>query len=264
MTRVARASRGLCLALAGALAVLSLACSEDPAARRRRAEAQALERQNQSLRELIAATREQRLISPEWIVAAVDEAAVESILGASLPQEAVAGRFRVRVERAEVRFQSGTSFVTLQAQVADERSPDRRASVLFQGGLDDLTIGPDGRLETRVLVDHVEVPEIQAARVDAGFLGAVVDELAGRSLDAVQRLIPSVSIPVRFERSLAVDGRSQGPVQVDGGDLPVSANVARVLPLSGRLWVFVDATVGPWRPRPVTASSASSAPGGAR
>lgn len=264
VTRVASTRRASCLALTSALVVLSLACRDDPAARRQRAEAQVLERQNQSLRELISAAREERLISPGWIVAAVDEAAVESILGVSLPQDAVVGRFRVLVERAEVSFQGGTSLVSLQAQITDERSPDRRASVIFQGGLDEITISADGRLETRVLVDHVEVPEIQAARVDAGFLGALVDELAGRSLDAVQRLIPAISIPVKFERSLAVDGRSEGPVQVDGGDLPVVAGVARVLPLAGRLWIFVDAKVGPWKPRPVPVSSAASAPGGAR
>lgn len=251
------------LVLACALVALSLACRDDPAARRQRAEAQVLERQNQSLRELIVAAREERLISPEWIVVAVDEAAVESILGASLPQDAVVGRFRVLVERAEVSFQGGTSLVALEAQITDERSPDRRASVRFQGGIDDIAIGADGHLETRVRVDHVEVPEIQSARVDAGFLGAVVDELAGRSLDAVQRLVPAISIPVTFERSLAFDARSEGPVQVDGGDLPVVASVARVLPLSGRLWVFVDAKVGPWRPRPAPASSPSFAPGGA-
>lgn len=258
-------SRASCLVLACALVAPALACREDPAARRQRAEAQVLDRQNRNLRELIAATREQRLLSPEWIVAAVDEAAVEAILGASLPQQAVIGRFRVLVESADVSFQGGTSLVALQAQVSDERSPDRRASVLFQGGLDDITISPDGHLETRVLVDYVEVPEIQAARVDAGFLGAVVNELAGRSLDAVQRLVPPISIPVRFERNLAFDGRSEGRVQVDAGDLPVVASVARVLPLSGRLWIFVDATVGPWQARPAQASTTTaSAQGGAR
>lgn len=264
MTRVAVTRRAWRLALAGALVVLALACRDDPEARRQRAEGQALERQNQSLRELIAAAREKRLISPDWIVAAVDEAAVESILGASLPLDAVVGRLRVLVERAEVTFQGGASLVSLQAQITDERNPDRRATVLFQGGLDDITISADGHLETRVLVDHVEVPEIQTARMDAGFLGTVVNELAGRSLDTVQGLVPAISIPVKLERSLAFGGRTDGPVQLAGGDLPVAARVARVLPLSGRLWVFVDAEVGTWQPRPVPASSPSSTPGGAR
>lgn len=259
--RIARPGRLVWLAVACVLVVTSLACREDPAARRRRADAQVLERQNQSLRELIAATRENRLVSPEWIAAAVDEAAVEAILDAGLPQEAVvAGRFRIRVERAEVSFQSGTSLVELQAQVTDERSADRRASVVFRGGLDEITISADGHLQTRVLVDDLEVPEVQTTRVDAGFVGAMIDELAGRSLDTVQRLAPAISIPVKFEHSLVFEGRSEGPVQVDGGELPLAAKVARVLPLSGRLWVFVDATVGAWQARPAPASSPSRLP----
>ena len=34
------------------------------------------------------------------------------------------------------------------------------------------------------------------------------------------------------------------PVPVE---IPVNATVARVLPLSGRLWVFLDVQTGPWR-----------------
>jgi hypothetical protein len=233
-----------------AIAVSLVACGEDAATRRRRAEATVLARQNENLREIIAAAREKRLVDPRWLAVAVDEAAVKSVIEAGLPQEAVvAKRFRVRVESAEVSFRSGAGLVRLRAQVTDEESPDRRANVLYQGGLDDITVSPGGQLQTRVLIDHVEVADAQAAGSDARAITSVVDQLAGRNLEALQERVPPVAIPVRLQQNLAIDGLGDGPVQVDPGDLPVQVSVARVIPLSGRLWVLLDVKAGPWRPR---------------
>ena len=237
-------------ALVCALALPLVACSEEMAARRRRAEGRILKRQNENLREMIQATSEKRLVAQDWLAIAVDETAVKSVIEAGLPQEAVvAKRFHVRVEAAEVSFRSGAGLVKLQARVTDQKSPDRKVSVAYQGGLDHITISPEGRLETRVLIDHVEVPEAEATGTDASFLGTVVGELAGRNLEALQDLIPDLAIPVKLQQNLAIDGLGDGPVQVDPGDLPVGGKVARVLPLSGRLWVFLEVKVGPWRER---------------
>jgi len=247
------------LAVVCAVALPLVACGEDLAARRRRAEGRVLKRQNENLREMIQATSEKRLVAQDWLAVAVDEAAVKSVIEAGLPQEAVvASRFHVRVEAAEVSFRSGAGLVKLQARVTDQKSPDRKGSVVYQGGLDDITISPEGRLETRVLIDQVEVPEAEAAGTDASFLRSVVEDLAGRNLEALQDLIPVLAIPVKLQQSLAIEGLGDGPVQVDPGDMPVAGKVARVLPLSGRLWVFLEVKVGPWRERAAPGASTAA------
>jgi hypothetical protein len=246
----------------GLVAVLGLAlvaCGESLATRRLRAEERRLKRQIENVKEMIQATSERRLVAREWLAVAVDEAGVQSVIQAGLPQETVvAQRFRVRVEAAEVTFRSGASFVSLRANVTDERSPDRKAAVIYQGGLDAIVVSADGRLSSRVLIDHVELSEVQAAGSDASFFTSVADDLAGRNLEALQAFLPPIAIPVRLQQTLAIEGLSEGPVQVDGGELPVTAAVARVMPLSGRLWVFLDVKTGPWRKRGQASASASA------
>ena len=100
------------------------------------------------------------------------------------------------------------------------------------------------------------VPEVEAGGSNARGIAAVAEHLAGRNLEMLQGRIPDLAIPVRLQQNLSIDGLGDGPVQVDPGELPVRAAVARVLPLSGRLWVFLDVKIGPWRERAVAAPSA--------
>jgi hypothetical protein len=228
-------------------------CSEEAAARRQRAEARILKRQIENLKDMIQSTSEKRLVRQEWLAVAVDEAAVKTVIEAGLPQEGeVADRFRVRVETAEVAFTSGSSLVRLRAHVVDEKTPGRQAEVIYQGGLDDIEVSADGLLRTRVLIDNVELAEGQEGRPDASGVASMAVKLAGQNLEILQGLIPDLSIPVRLQQNLAIEGLGDGPVQVDPGELPVNAAVARVLPLSGRLWVFLEVKVGPWRERPAS------------
>jgi hypothetical protein len=231
-----------------AIAALLPGCAEDPAARQRRTEARVIRRQIGNLREITAAARERRLIDPRWLAVAVDESAVKLLLQAGLPQETVIGdRFRVRVDTAAVSFRGGAGLLSFQALVADQQR-GVQAIVVYHGGLDDITVGADGRLRTRALIDDVEIPAAQAEGTDATQIARVADLLAGANLQALQDRIPALEIPVRLQQSVAVEGLHEGPVQVAGGEVPVTATVARVLPLSGRLWVFLDVKAGTWRP----------------
>jgi hypothetical protein len=236
-------------------------CGEEHSARRRRAEARVLARQIESLRELKAALGEKRLVAEDWLAVAADEAAVRSVIEAGLPQEmTVAGRFRVLVHRAEVSFTSGASLVRLNARVTDTSSPDRFADVVYDGGLDDIVVS-GGRLSTRVLVDAIDVPQVQTGGAPASLLTSAARELAGQNMERLQALIPPVALPVKLEESIAIDGLGDGPVEVDPATLPLSVKVARVMPLSGRLWVFLDVELGPWR-KTVASPAASPAPAG--
>jgi hypothetical protein len=230
------------------LALPFLGCGQGQDTRRRRAEGRVLKRQIENLKGLIQATSEERLVAENWLAIAVDEAAVKSVIEAGLPQEAVvAKRFRVRVDTAQVTFRSGDGLVNLTAEVTDQGSPDRKAHVVFQGSFDEMTVSADGRLQTRVLIDNVEVPQAQAQGSDAAMLGSVAEQLAGTNLEMLQGLIPALAIPVKLQETLAIEGLGDGPVQVRPGELPITASVARVLPLSGRLWVFLEVKAGPWK-----------------
>jgi hypothetical protein len=223
-------------------------CGEDAATRRLRVQERILKREIESLRDLKRATSDGNLVAPTWIAVAVDEAAVRALVEAGLPQEmVVANRLRVRVEKAEVSFSSGSSLVSLRAQVTDVRSPDRSASVSYTGGLDEIAVTADGKLRTRVLIDSVEVSRAQGRGSDASLLEAAAERLAGQGLEELQDLIPPVAIPVKLEQGLVFGGIGEGPIQVDPGELPVAVRVARVMPLSGRLWVFLDLKTGAWR-----------------
>ena len=234
--------------LTAALTLSLVACGEGGATRRLRAEARRLSRQNENLRELIQATSERRLVAANWLAVAVDEAAVKMVIEATLPQDAdVTDRWHVRIEKAEVTFRAGASLVKLDATVTDRKNPDRIAHVVYEGGLGDIKVGASGLLETRVLIDGVELPEAWAAGAETSQLAELVSQLAGQNLEVLQSLVPAVSIPVRLQENIRIDGFGDGPVQVDPGEIPVNATVARVLPLSGRLWVFLDVQTGPWR-----------------
>lgn len=251
---------GLRRACALALVLPLLACAEDEAARRRRRDARVYRRQIESLRDLTSALRENRLVDERWLAVSVDEAAVAAVIQAGLPLETlVADRFRVHVESAEAIFRSGTSLVRLRARVEDQKDLGRQAFVFYQGGLDDITVGDDGRLRTRVMIDHIEVPEAQMAGKDAKAVAALAVQLAGRNLQALENRVPRVAIPVRMQQTLTLEGLGDGPVQVRPGQLPVQAAVARVVPLSGRLWVFLDVKVGPWQQRLEAPASPGSA-----
>jgi hypothetical protein len=72
-----------------------------------RAEKALLERQIEGLRELVAAAQARTLLKSEQFLIGADEATVQGLIAATLPQERViANRFRVRLERAEARFRS--------------------------------------------------------------------------------------------------------------------------------------------------------------
>ena len=242
-----RVSRRAALAVtaAGLLAMLC-GCGEDLAAGRRRVEARVLARQIENLREMKTALSAKRLVSEQWLAIVADEAAVRSVIEAGLPQEMTVGRFRVLVHRAEVSFSSGSNRVRLNARVTDTRSPDRVADVVYQGGLDDIVVS-GGKLTTRVLIDDIDVPQVQTGGDDASLLTMAADQLAGQNLERLQALIPPVAIPVKVEERIAVPGLGDGPVEVDPAEVPLNVKVARVIPLSGRLWVFLDVSVGAWR-----------------
>lgn len=214
-----------------------------------------LRRQNQGLRELIADAEKGTLFSPEHLVVGVDEALARALLRAGLPQERTVGRFRVRVEEADVRFRSTQSVVTLGGRVATAEDPETFVDLTLLGGLDRLEVdSATATLTARVVIDRFEVQRAEAGGSESAVAKSVIAGLAERGLSSLADLVPRLEIPVRLDHELNLTGFGDGPVSVRPARLPIQVAVARVLPLGGRLWVMLQVSAGPWTRRATEAA----------
>ncbi len=90
---------------------------------------------------------------------------------------------------------------------------------------------------------HVGLSESSVGKLGGGRMERLVRD----NLPAIERAIPAIEIPVGIEESVGTDHERMGPVTVKPGRLPLRITVARVVPVSGRLWILLDAAVGPWQ-----------------
>lgn len=234
-----------------AIAALALGCRDDEArVARVRAEKLLLERQIAGLKDLVAAAEAKTLLKSEQLLVGADEATVQGLIAATLPQErVVANRFRLRLERVEARFRASQGLVVLQGRASPAGSSDTFVDVTLEGGLDDIVVRPSsGTLVGRVAVYHLRVERAAAAGAEGPAIRALAEALGRERLDALSELVPPVEIPIRLEESIGFEGFEEGPVTAGAGALPMRASVARVLALAGRLWVVLDVGAGPWRP----------------
>lgn len=241
------------LALSLLLAAFAGACrQEDDSGARARAEKLLLERQIAGLTALVAAAEGRTLLKPSQLLIGADEATVQRLIAATLPQERVVGeRYRLRLERAEVQFRASQGLVILKGRASPAAAPDTFVDVTLQGGLDDVTVRQgSGSLVGRIAVDHLQVERAAAAGAEGPALRALAEALARERLDAFSELMPPVEIPIRLEESVSFENFEEGPVSALSGRLPVRASVARVLALAGRLWIVLDVGAGPWRSSP--------------
>lgn len=238
------------LVLGLALAALAPACRRgDDEAARGRAEKLLLERQIAGLRELVAAAEAKTLFTPQQLLIGADEATVQGLIAATLPQERIVeGRFRLRLERVEVRFRASQAVVVLKGRASAAASPSSFVDVTLEGGLDDVAVRlGSGTLVGRIAIYHLRVERAAAAGAEGPAIRSLAESLGRQRLEALSELVPSVEIPIRLEESVAFEGFEEGPVTARPGTLPVRASVARVLALAGRLWVALDVGAGPWR-----------------
>jgi hypothetical protein len=236
-------------ALVVATGLLSACAGRDERAARLRAERLLLERQVRGLKELITAVEAGTLTKPEQLLIGADEATVQGLLAATLPQERViADRLRVKLESATVQFRASQSVVLLKGRASFVESPDSLVEVTLEGGLEDVEIRhASGTLAGRVAVYHVSVARAETAGAENPTMRSLAETLGRERPELLGALVPPLEIPIRLEESVAFKGFEEGPVSVRPGSLPVRASVARVLPLLGRLWVVLDVAAGPWR-----------------
>jgi hypothetical protein len=212
---------------------------------RARAESAALRRQAETLRNLIGAVDTDQAFSSKHVTLGIAQELVRDLLQLTLPIETEAAPdLRVRLETAQVAFESGESRVTLRGRVSRTSSPGTFADLVVHGGLHRFEVGePAGHVRARVALERVEVRQAEAAGLRRDLVEALLDRLGVTTLEALALQIPPLAVPVRFERALELEPMSAGPFEIAPGSLRFRVALAQVVALGGRLWVLLEVSV---------------------
>ncbi len=238
-------------ALAFVLAGLALAGCQ-AGGPRARAEAAALRRQADTLRNLIAAVETDEAFSSRHVTLGIGQELVRDLLQLTLPIETVtAPDLHVRLETAQVAFESGESRVTLRGRVSRASSPGTFADVVVHGGLHRFEVGERaGQVSARVALDRVEVRQAEAEGLRRELIEGLLQHIGAPSLASLADQIPPLAIPVRFERTLELGAMRAGPFEIARSSLRFRVGLAQVVALGGRLWVLLDVSAAPGPERP--------------
>lgn len=208
-----------------------------------------LQNQIDDLNGVIGLVEQGTLARPDQLVVGVDEALVERLIAVTLPQERlVAERFRIRLEEATVRFRGNQGLVALTGRASAEDAPGTFVDVVLRGAVERLTVERDsGTLTGRVAIDSLEVQRAAAAGAESRRVRALAETLGRASIGMFADLGPPIVIPIQLHEEIDLPGLEEEPVSAAPGSLRVKLEVARVVAVSGRLWVMLDVTAGPWR-----------------
>lgn len=208
-----------------------------------------LERQVASLKEAIQDAKRGELFSPGDIAIGVTEEVVQTVLSEAFPiEQAVSEDFVGRIDRAIVSFRSMQGSVRLEGRVWAKADPATYADLILLGGIHEVEIDRDtGVLRARIALDGWDVQRASAAGMEFEWTRELVRMIGEKGLETLRNLVPPVRIPVGIERGIDLPGVQGGVVSIPAGHLPLEAEVARVLPISGRLWAMVDVSSSGWR-----------------
>jgi hypothetical protein len=233
-----------------ALAVLLAAgCRDDPGPQRIIAQELAITRQIEGLRELIATAERGSLVPSDRVIIAVEEQLVRDLAQLALPrEEVIGGRFRVRLEQADVRFQDKWGSVRLDGRVrpAEGSAEDMFAEVAVFGLMDAVEVDPTtGELSGKVTPLGFEVRRVGVYGESSA--GRRMLEAFGRTrLQDLSALTFPVHFPVRLEQEVVLGGLADGPVRIHPAKVPLKFSVHDVSAHGERLWVTVDVAEGRW------------------
>jgi len=232
-----------------ATAFAATACgSADPRGATIRGEKLMLQKEIDGLHALIGGLQRGSLTRTDQLLVGADEATVERLIAVTLPQERlVAKRFRIRLEKAKVQFRGNQGIVTLTGRATSEDAPATFVDVVLKGALNDLTVKRDsGALTGRVAIYTLEVQRAAAIGAENPAVRGLAKALGQAQVDSFAELGPTVVIPIRLHEDIAFHGLDEEPVSAAPGSLHMQLTVAKVIAVSGRLWVMLDVVAGPW------------------
>lgn len=164
------------------------------------------------------------------------------LLRASLPRDVTIKGIVVRIESAQPLFRGNQAGLVFRGRVSAATTPNVFAAAELGGTLDEFALVA-GRLSARVKLIHVGLLDSSVGKLSGGRMERLVRD----NLPAIEKAIPAIEIPVGIEESVGTGHQRMGPVTVKPGRLPLRITVARVVPVGGRLWILLDAAVGPWQ-----------------
>jgi hypothetical protein len=246
-----RAGRTTCAWLLGlAAGAFAAGCREAPPERVLDLEGH-LARQVADLRTLVERAEKGRLVSTDGLIVAVREDAVRRMAELALPRdEVVQKRFRVRLERADVRFRDRHGAVRIEGRVGWADDADLYRADVFV----DLTVFGRvdvGAIDAKQGTLTVELVPIgfEIRRLNLGEGQPAIRQLAegvARALpEGLSTLRSTVTIPVAFEHELRLDARESGPLRLRAASLPLRFVVKDASAHGGRLWVSVGVEAAP-------------------
>jgi hypothetical protein len=215
---------------------------------RQNAEAAIAQRQREGLARLVAEAQQGPVVRPGDVMVVVDERLVQELLASVLPQErVVAGRYRIRLTRASVRFEDGFALVRLGglASLADRAEEQASAEVDVAGGLDVVELDPrTGRLRGQVRLIALDARRVDVMGLRApGEAERLIEDLGRERLEAFGELISQLEIPVRVEQELTLPAVQAEGVRIAAAVIPIRASVLDVEAFRGRLWVSIAAGI---------------------
>jgi hypothetical protein len=215
-----------------------------------------LRRQIEDLERLLKAAEGGAVLPKDKLMVAVSERIANDFARLALPREEVlAGRYRVRLEKADVRFREEHGSVRLDGRVGEARGPEPEwyAELALFGVVD--TVGLDRAtavLHCNVALTRFELERLGApgeSESDAG--RQLLEELGRQGVEALRPLAFPIAIPVRLETEISLPGTGEkGPVRLEPRSVPLRLTVSGVSAHGGRLWVALDVATGPDRGRP--------------
>lgn len=235
-------TRGIIVFAIGAVLVGCAPSSEEATYRARR---ERLLRQNQGIRELIEEQERGSLVPTGRFLVGLDETIVRDLLRSQLPFERVLDKnFMVRLDSAEVLLRDKYGAIILSGVLYRAATPQRTTRVRVHGALGDVTIDPvTDRMRIGIAIEHVELLE---AGLLEGVLGRAGKRLvANKGRELLQEKIPDIEVPVALAQRIAIPAIQGGGLVLDSLSVPLNVSVERVLAASGKLWVTVNAEVGP-------------------
>lgn len=240
--RAGRGTLALFLGLVGG--TLAFACGQAPPARVLDLESH-LTRQVADLRALVARAEKGRLVPRDGLVVAVREEVARRMAELTLPrEEMVEDRFRVRLERADVRFRDRHGAVRLEGRVgwaddADLYRADVFVDLTVFGRIDTVAVDADeGTLTVEVVPFGFEIRDLNVGEGQPT-VRQLAEGLARALPEGLSALGAKLTIPVAFEHQLRLGGREEGPVRYRQAVLPLRLVVKDAAAHGGRLWVSV-------------------------
>jgi hypothetical protein len=251
----ARAHHGLAVAL---IAVLAGTCCERPGAPLRIvAQEEDLTRQVDDLERLVERAERGALVPNHGVVIAIGEHLVRRAVELALPREYVLeGRYRVRLEKADVTLRDGYASVRLDGRVSwigetslvgGEISTELTLYARVEAVAADAKAGT---LTARVTPYGFEIHHLRVGEEQPRTRQLI--EAVGRVLpEALSVFVTPLTFPAVLEQRLRLGPLRAGPVAVDGASVPLRMRVSDAFAQGGRLFVVVRVDAGPWtRDRP--------------